>query len=251
MRLESFWEWCVNHPGPAAARLFEDGLARADSITAARQVPTDESGFFYQDLGNPDARDQLESLVKEPDIISIVSEVFSTDGELKAWFTGEQVFLKEANTPRTGWHQDISDSNIEGLDALVIWMCFDRVSQTNSLEVVRGSHLGPVYSSIYGSFRSEPIPDIESHRHDFDIASYACERGDVVLFHYGALHGGGPTGTDERRRTLALRFIGPDCRKRGGSMDAPTPVHSRFIQVLPYGQLIAKRRQQRKLTLAG
>ena len=38
MRLESFWEWCVNHPGPAAARLFEDGLARADSITAARQV---------------------------------------------------------------------------------------------------------------------------------------------------------------------------------------------------------------------
>ena len=229
VKLEQFWQWCVDHPGPYAARLFEDRLVRAESLSEATEMETSENGFYYQDIGNREARPLLDSLVREPNIVDLVAQVFGTDDTTEGWFTSEQIFLKEENSPRTGWHQDISDAGIEGNDALVIWLSFDPVSQEKSLEVVRGSHLGPVYSSIYGTFESEDIPNIEDRREEFDIVSYECQPGDVILFHYGTLHGGGPTGPGDRRRSLALRFVGPDCRS---SRTGKPARHKSFIKVL-------------------
>lgn len=211
-RAEDAWHWSIANPGPNASRLYTKGLDLVAGAAQAREIDHPERGVFYQDLNNPAAREIYHDVSRAPEILSILDALFADEREpTRAWFIGEQVFLKEGGE-RTGWHQDVSDLGTEGLDAITIWMCFDPVDAAHSLEVVRGSHRGPVYSSIYGRFRAAEIPDIESCRDDWDIVSYACEPGDVVIFHVGALHGGGATRDGETRRTLALRYIGNDCR---------------------------------------
>ena len=209
-RLEEFWQFCIDHPGPAATRFYADRMDRAPGVDAARTLPDREPGFAYQDVGNRANRDRLEEVIHLPGIESLVAATF---GARSAWCMAEQVFLKEPNSPRTGWHQDISDARVEGMDALAIWMSFESVSAEEGLELVRGSHLGPVFDSYYGPVKSEPIPDVQCHRDDYDIVSFACQPGDAVLFHFGVLHGGAQTGAASTRRSLALRFVGPDCRK--------------------------------------
>ena len=209
-RLEEFWQFCIDHPGPAATRFYVDRMERAPGLEAARALADREPGFSYQDVGNPANRDRLEEIVHLPGVESIVAATF---GARSAWCMAEQVFLKEPNSPRTGWHQDISDARVEGMDAVTVWMSLDAVSAAESLELVRGSHFGPVYDSYYAPAGSAPIPDIEDHRDAYDIVSFACQPGDAVLFHFGVLHGGGQTGAGTTRRSLALRFVGPDCRQ--------------------------------------
>jgi ectoine hydroxylase-related dioxygenase (phytanoyl-CoA dioxygenase family) len=95
------------------------------------------------------------------------------------------------------------------------------VPREQSLEVVRGSHLG----TIYNGSRFEPgddtaplypvsdlphLPDIESNRSQWNIVGAAMKAGDLMVFHMSALHGGGSTLPDTRRRSLSLRFIGND-----------------------------------------
>ena len=212
-RLAEFWRHCIDHPGPTATRFYADGMARAPGVDAARALPDREPGLGYQDVNNPANRGRLAELIHLPGIESIVAATF---GVRRAWCMAEQVFLKEPGSPRTSWHQDISDARVEGMDAMTVWMSLDPVAAQESLELVRGSHLGPVYDSVYGPPGSSPIPDIEGHRDDYDIVSFACQPGDAVLFHFGVLHGGGQTGPASTRRSVALRFVGPDSRERGG-----------------------------------
>ncbi len=210
-RLEEFWQFCIDHPGPVATRFYADRMDRASGLDAARVLPdSGEPGLAYQDVGNPANRTRLEEIIHLPGIESIVAATF---GAQSAECLSEQIFLKEPHSPRTSWHQDISDARVEGINTLTLWLSLDPVSAEESLELVRGSHLGPVYDSVYSPSGSAPIPDIECHRDDYDIVSFACQPGDAVLFHFGTLHGGGQTGAASTRRSLALRFIGPDCRE--------------------------------------
>lgn len=212
-RLEEFWQFCIDHPGPTATRFYADGMDRVPGVDAARALPDREPGLAYQDVNNPANRNRLADLIQLPGIESIVAATFGTRS---AWCMAEQVFLKEPNSPRTSWHQDISDARVEGMDALTIWMSLDPVSAEESLELVRGSHLGPVYDSVYAPPGAAPIPDVEGRRDAYDIVSFACQPGDAVLFHFGVLHGGGQTGATSSRRSVALRFVGADCRDKDG-----------------------------------
>ena len=224
-RLEELWQFCIDHPGPAATRLYADGMEKAQGLDAARALPEREPGLGYQDVGNPANRARVEEIIHLPGIEALVAATF---GVRTAWFVAEQVFLKEPNASRTPWHQDISDLRVEGMDGLTMWLCLDPVSAEVSLELVRGSHLGPTYDSVNGTAGSGPIPDVQGHRDDYDIVSYACQPGDAVLFHFGVLHGGGQTEEATTRRSVALRFFGPDCRRVGSGEPARTdlPVFS-------------------------
>ena len=234
-RLEEFWQFCIDHPGPAATRFYVDRMERAPGLEAARALADREPGFSYQDVGNPANRARLEEIVHLPGVESIVAATF---GARSAWCMAEQVFLKEPNSPRTGWHQDISDARVEGMDAVTVWMSLDPVSAAESLELVRGSHLGPVYDSYYAPAGSAPIPDIEGHRDAYDIVSFACQPGDAVLFHFGVLHGGGQTGAGTTRRSLALRFVGPDCRQAipGNPGGGPLARRASWLPVFSEGE---------------
>ena len=220
-RLEEFWQFCLDHPGPSASRIYADKneFVPGLGLDAARALPDRETGFAYQDVGNPANRPRFGELIHLPGIQSIVAAAF---GARRAWGLAEQIFLKEPDSPRTTWHQDISDLRVEGMDGLTMWLCLDPVSAEESLELVRGSHLGPVYDSFNGNKLSGPVPDIEGHRDDYDIVSFACQPGDAVLFHLGVLHGGGQTGAAYTRRSVALRFAGPDCRGVNGGQPVTT-----------------------------
>lgn len=202
------WNWSLEHPGPASARLFQDALVLTEDLDAARKVSGSESGFFYQDIGNRHSLSAYQSLLNSDDLRSLLSLLLEQD---RAWFLGEQIFLKEPNTPATGWHQDLSDVSASGDDLVVLWIPFDAVDAETSLALVRGSHRGPIYSSIYGRYEAGDIPRVDQAPEQFDIVAFPCEPGDVVAFHLGCLHGGAPTRADQTRRTLALRFIGTDC----------------------------------------
>ncbi|MEM7016844.1 MAG: phytanoyl-CoA dioxygenase family protein [Pseudomonadota bacterium] len=235
---EAAWDWSMSHPGPYASLLLENSVIPVKSAEAAREIITNEPGFFYQDISAPNTLEAYRDLITSGPVTNLLKCLFATpdDKEPDVWFLGEQVFLKEGGEQlRTGWHQDISDIRAEGLDLAVLWITFDAVDKVGALEMVQGSHLGPVYSSIYQNYRAEPIPDIEPHREDFDIVSFACTPGDLVIFHPGVLHGGGATSTGQRRRTLALRFFGPDCRVASDSKRASAGQpfrHPRFFKVI-------------------
>lgn len=193
------WQWSIENPGPASARLFQDRLVRVQDQSAARELASKEPGFFYQDITNPSAFPVYEDVIRSDTVAKLLKRILVSK---RAWFLGEQVFLKEGSTPATGWHQDISDISAYGDDLIVFWIPFDPVDEATSLGLVRGSHRGPVYSSIYGSYRAEDIPQ------DIEPTSFACEPGDIVIFHMGCLHGGAPTRADQTRRALSLRFVG-------------------------------------------
>ena len=202
------WTWSIQNPGPAAARVLPGSLAFVDDVSTARAIQSDEEGFFYQDLDNPFSHKVYERLLKRPAITDLLADLF---GDSRAWFIGEQVFLKEANSPDTGWHQDISYINARGDNIVVLWVPFDFLDSETGLGLVRGSHRGPIYSRIYGEDDGEAIPDVDAHPDEFEVVQHACEPGDVVAFHMGCLHGRGRTRRGQKRRTLALRFFGEGC----------------------------------------
>jgi ectoine hydroxylase-related dioxygenase (phytanoyl-CoA dioxygenase family) len=151
---------------------------------------------------------------------------------------------------RKSWHQDLTGSNAHGDNLVTVWMSFDPVRDDEGVNLVRGSQRGPVYASLIGGFEGEPIPNVGAHPQDFEIVSFATDPGDLVLFHMAMLHGTGPTRPGQQRRTLALRFMGPDSHpgspRRGKSKsgsgddftqavygtDRPKPVRRERIRVL-------------------
>jgi ectoine hydroxylase-related dioxygenase (phytanoyl-CoA dioxygenase family) len=103
----------------------------------------------------------------------------------------------------------------------VCWITLDPLDADESLEFVRGSHLGPMFNTsafdatddtkpIDPTLDLPPLPDVEASRDDFDIVSWAVEPGDLIVFHANVLHGGAPTRPGRRRRTVSLRYFGDD-----------------------------------------
>jgi ectoine hydroxylase-related dioxygenase (phytanoyl-CoA dioxygenase family) len=198
---QAAFDWSLAHPSPAANR-YAGG-----------------EGTFYQDLANPKAAAAYRELIEKSNAADIVAALWGSDD---VWFMYEQVFLKEGGeNRRTPWHQDSSYLPIDGSQIAVMWISFDPVAKDDSLEFVRGSHRGVMYDGsrfdpnddtapIYGDGSLPRLPNIEAERSRWDIVSWAVEPGDVLVFHPGVLHGGAATHRGTRRRTLSLRFFGPD-----------------------------------------
>jgi ectoine hydroxylase-related dioxygenase (phytanoyl-CoA dioxygenase family) len=194
------YEWSLDHPGPGASK-----------------IPQKTTSLFYQDLCNLDCLPAYREMLLSSPLPKLIADIWGT---ADVWFMYEQVFLKEGGeSRRTPWHQDASYLAVGGDDLAVAWITFDAQSKEDSLEFVKGSHKGLLYDGsrfdiddetlpIYPGDQLPRLPDIEAHRGDFDIVSFAVEPGDVVLFHPKTLHGGAPTHPGTRRRTLTLRFFG-------------------------------------------
>lgn len=194
------WEWSLANPGPRASRI--------------RQAT---EGTFFNDLFNPDCLTGYRDMLEASPLPTHVARLW--DGG-PVWFMYEQVFLKEGEAARrTPWHQDSSYLAIAGPDLAVAWIPFEPLPAEASLEFIRGSHRGPLYNGSSFALGDDTaplhplsslprLPDIEAAREDHDIASWAVEPGDVIVFHPQILHGGAPTEGGARRRTLTLRFFG-------------------------------------------
>ncbi len=193
------FEWSLAHPGPFASRL-----------------PQREDGVFLNDLYNPDCLTGYRAMLEASPLPALVQALW---GGGPVWFMYEQVFLKEGAARRTPWHQDSSYLSIKGPDLAVVWISFDALEASDSLEFVRGSHHGALYSGsrfdpaddtapLSETSKLPRLPEIEADRRAWDIVSFPVQPGDAIVFHPDLLHGGAATAAGGRRRTLTLRFFG-------------------------------------------
>lgn len=196
--VEEAVEWSLTHPSPNAKLFYPDEPAK-----------------FFEDTG----ANHLD-LVRRAGIDQIVSALWG--GVEDMWYMGEQLFLKEdGSSRRTPWHQDTSYLRIMGSQMVAVWISLEPLPREHCLEFVRASHRGPLYNGsafdsdddtapLYKESLLPRLPDIQARRDDFEILSWDFEPGDVLVFHLGMLHGGAGTAPGMRRRTVSLRFIGPD-----------------------------------------
>ena len=196
------WQWSMANPGPLASPLV---AGRKDG---------------RQDLCNPGALPVYRDVLLQSPVADLTAALW---GVPDVWFMYEQVFHKVAGAAvGTPWHQDTSYLMVNGPHLLVMWITFEAIPAPLSLEFVRGSHRGPLYNTsrfdlndptqpIFPSDKLPNLPNIEAERDRHDIVSFAVTPGDVVVFHPSMLHGGGATDpAHPERRTLTLRFFGPD-----------------------------------------
>ncbi len=138
-------------------------------------------------------------------------------------FFGDQVFVKEPNTPgKTAFHQDATYFEIEGEQCCVMWVPADPVAlEHGAMMYVRGSHKdGTLYKpNVFISQAPLPgsegadLPDIESNLDDYDIVHFDVEPGDVLVHHYRTIHGtGGNSSRYQVRRAASIRYCGDDIR---------------------------------------
>lgn len=133
---------------------------------------------------------------------------------------GDQLLVKEAGTSTpTPWHHDQPYWRLKGTKIMSMWVALDVVgSENGAVEYVRGSHLdGKLYrpqefgdDKRFKDMTLDRLPDINSHRNEFDIVSYDMQPGDVIAFHARTLHGSPPNHSTRSRRALSVRYIGDD-----------------------------------------
>ena len=204
------------HPGPYAARPYA-GTSRE----------------LYLDYCNWGTIPEFRILLQDSPIVDVVASVLGSES---LWLFFDQVWHKSGGlAQRTPWHQDATVWITGGTHVCGFWITFEHVPPEESLEFVRGSHLGPLYAGItmrdadddtapmYPDSHLPRLPDIQADRDAYDIVSFPNEPGDVVMFHPAVLHGGGASANE--RRTLSLRFFGDDVvyEPRPGKASPPFP----------------------------
>jgi ectoine hydroxylase-related dioxygenase (phytanoyl-CoA dioxygenase family) len=201
----------------AMHRLFAHEIANPGPL--CKYLYPDDSATVYTDFFNRSQWDHYRDAYEGTAVPSIVSKVW---GCQDLWLFFEQVWWKSGGrTRRTPWHQDASYTPIVGDHQAIVWIPLDEVSDEHALEFVRGSHRGPVYrtsnfaadddtSSELDTDTIPPLPEIELARASYDIVSWGMAPGDILIFNFATLHGGGATPEGGERRTVSLRYFGPD-----------------------------------------
>ena len=202
--------------GPPELALIGKEFAYSVSHPSAKAVNfyPGENATFFEDTGQ-----RMLPMVRETGIDAMVAALFGVDD---LWYMGEQLFLKENGfSRRTPWHQDTSYLRMMGSQLVACWVTLDPLPKEHCLEFVRGSHKGTLYNGsafaahddtapLYKDSQLPRLPDIQKHREDFDILAWDMDPGDLIVFHLGMLHGGAGTMPGMRRRTVSLRFMGPN-----------------------------------------
>jgi ectoine hydroxylase-related dioxygenase (phytanoyl-CoA dioxygenase family) len=147
----------------------------------------------------------------------------------KVNFYSDQLFMKEPGSRvRTPFHQDQPYFLLKGDKVAVCWVPVDRVDRENgAMAYVRGSHRWDklfIPSDFVSRTESFPefgdmshqgldqMPVIEGHEDEFDTVYFDVEPGDVIVHHWGTLHGSsGNVSANRVRRAASVRYAGDDC----------------------------------------
>ena len=217
-----FYDWILANPSPIATQFFEG-----------------EVDSFFNDVGQaagyyPRAKSLFDTC---PSIRATVQSLFGADNR-NIWFLGYEVFHKRGGAGRhTPFHQDASFAPFHGKHLVRFWIPFEHTPKSHCLEVIGGSHLGPLFNpnkilmtdpSTHRAegvddttpcfdkeeeLRAMPrIPDILADPEAYEVLSWDLDPGDAVAFHLASLHGNAPVDAlHPERNTLILGFFGDDC----------------------------------------
>ena len=201
--------------------LVEMGISRIiNSAGRKSKFYAGDPGEFFDTTRNFDTTPEFQYLCYLSPLADMASRLLNSE---KIWLLFDHVFVKSGGEcRRTPWHQDLPYWPIDGEQIVSFWITLDALPREECLEYIPGSHRRGMYDGFDPTKVNEtqnapfygrefpPLPDIENEREKWDIHSWAIDPGDVVVFHPGVLHGGGPTHQGRQRRTLSVRCFGED-----------------------------------------
>ena len=200
--------------------LVERGIERNLAAPSPRAIVAsrpEDPGRFVEDFCNWQAIPEYEMFVRESPAAALAGALM---GSARVRLFHDHLLVKEPGTSqRTPWHQDQPYYNVEGGQAVSMWMPVDPVAREATLEFVAGSHRGPWLmprtfmdqeAKWFPEGSLEELPDIDAEPGRFPIVAWALEPGDAVFFHMLTLHSAGGVSGGARRRAFSVRFLGDD-----------------------------------------
>lgn len=210
------------------AAAIEQAMAQPGPY-AEEYTPPGGAGRFFGDLELFHRLPAFRRFAMESPAAQIAAQAM---GAHRVNFFYDQVLVKEPGTAeRTPWHQDQPYWAVSGRQVCSVWLALDPVPEDVCVEYVRGSHRWPEFSPYhfadgtpYADTGLPVLPDIEARRTSYDIARFAMQPGDCLVFQAMIVHGAPGNRGRQRRRALSTRWAGDDARYcvRKGEVAIPT-----------------------------
>jgi ectoine hydroxylase-related dioxygenase (phytanoyl-CoA dioxygenase family) len=191
-----------------------------------------EEGLFFSDYNNWRRNKDVESMVRLPAVVDLVSSVLSTN-TLRIFH--DHVLVKGGRAKETPWHHDQPYYLVDGPKNASIWITADRVAKENSLAFIRGSHRHPTLfmpARFAGGAMSEPLDGFEeltdasinalSNR---GILIYSMEPGDAIIFNHRTVHCALANLSGRMRRALSIRYLGDGAFMSWKCVNPTPPFH--------------------------
>ncbi|EFL90279.1 phytanoyl-CoA dioxygenase family protein [Ahrensia sp. R2A130] len=213
-----------------------DRLAQAVETNMAAPGPhganhAEEGGAYFGDYVNWQRIPTFINIARDGPLGELAANLM---GAKRAQFFHEHVLVKEpGNSSATPWHQDMPYYCVAGPQTVSLWVPLDDVDEAQSLNFLKGSHVGAktymprrfkTLEPLEGDTTAyEPFPEIAED--DPNIVSFAVKRGDVLAFDFHTLHDAPPNPMPTRRRAVSFRFTGDDARyvERPHAVSPPFP----------------------------
>jgi non-haem Fe2+, alpha-ketoglutarate-dependent halogenase len=163
----------------------------------------------------------VADLVRHPAILDAVESLLGKD--ILLWRT--TFFVKPARDPSyVAWHQDSVYWDLEGDDVATAWIALtDSTLENGCVRVVEGSHVRPAVPHALGLDRHNAL--LRGQRAKIDVPEgqavpMELRAGEMSLHHVGLLHGSQANTSENIRAGLAVRYLAPHVRPKGGRSQA-------------------------------
>lgn len=130
------------------------------------------------------------------------------------------------------FHQDFTFQPMTNDDLITCLLFVDEVTLENGpLEVVPGSHRGPLYSLWHGGKFTGAVSDDVFKEHEDKIVKCTGKAGSVCLMHSSLLHGSAPNLSDKPRTLYITTYYAEDAIEL-----SPNALPSKFTHELVRGE---------------
>jgi len=207
------------------------GLQRNLDDPAAYAFPcestdADEAGRFFDSYCNWQLIPEYLDYVQHSPAAAIAGRFM---GSSTAQLFHEHAFMKSPGTQHaTPWHQDMPYYCVTGTQTVSVYVSLDHADADVAVRFVKGSHRWGKLFLPRDFLRGDafdmndpdmaPVPDIDADPGAYDVAAWALEPGDTILFDFRTLHGTTAAEIKSTRRAFSSRWLGDDatyCERRG------------------------------------
>ncbi|NKB28461.1 MAG: phytanoyl-CoA dioxygenase family protein [Rhodobacteraceae bacterium] len=130
------------------------------------------------------------------------------------------------------WHQDFPFEPMTNDDMITCLLFIDDVTLENGpLEVIPGSHKGPIHSHWHGGVFTGAVADEVMEGREDEVVKCTGKAGSVCLMHANLLHGSAPNLSESPRTLYITTYYAEDAIEL-----SPNHLPSRFTHELVRGQ---------------
>ncbi|MDE0811683.1 MAG: phytanoyl-CoA dioxygenase family protein [Alphaproteobacteria bacterium] len=190
---------------------------RADLERAEAEV-ADDSDKLGMVRSYPDRLiPSFDKLTRSQTLIDAVTPVLGPN--LMVWSSG--LFIKEANTTHVvSWHQDLTYWGLSDVEEVTAWVALSPSNiASGCMRFVPGSHANQLVPHV-DTFDANNLlsrgQEVAVEVNDGDGVNVVLKTGQASLHHGHLIHSSGPNGTADRRIGVAIRYIKPSMKQRGG-----------------------------------